>query len=221
MERTRLGIANVRRMRMRLPKWIRSGAAVLALCFAAVLALPPHGALASVVRALSLEELTGKADVIAVVVARDSRARRDTSGSLIVTDVGLEVETPLKGQLKSGEHIVATLLGGRQGDLALQVPGEASLEIGSRVIVFLYRTPTSAELRVVGMSQGVMPLFARRDGTMVGAGGQGAALVEPGPEGSLNAGEPAFDQPQPLGDVLTRIRALVAQPAGGSGATRK
>lgn len=207
----------MRRDRRRIRDWVRAGAALLALS----LALPLPSALASVVRALSLEELTGKADVIAVVVARDSQTRRDRSGSLIVTDVGLEIETPLKGKLKSGERIVATLLGGRQGDLALQVPGEANVEIGSRVIVFLYRTPTSAELRVVGMSQGVMPLFARRDGTMVGPGGQGAALVEPGPEGTLNDAAPALDKPQPLGEVLTRIRALVAQPAGaGSGATR-
>jgi hypothetical protein len=159
--------------------------------------------------------------VIAVVVPRDSQARRQPSGSLIVTDVGLEVETPLKGSLERGQRIVATVLGGRQGELALQVPGEASFEIGSRVIVFLYRSPRSAELRVVGMSQGVMALFAQPEGTMVTAGGQGAALVEPGTEGALNPGEPAFDQPQPLGDLLTRIRALVAQPASGSGATRQ
>jgi hypothetical protein len=185
------------------------------------LALPQHGARASVVRALSLEELTGKADVIAVVVPRDTQTRRDNRGSLLVTDVGLEVETPLKGRVKTGERVVVTTLGGREGDLALQVPGEASFELGLRVIVFLYRAPTSRELRVVGMSQGVMPLFAPRGGTtMVAAGGQGSALVEPGPDGSLNDAEPAFDQPQPLGDVLTRIRALVARPPG-KGAARQ
>jgi hypothetical protein len=199
---------------------LRTGAAILALCLTLPPALALPTALASVVRALSLQDLTGKADVIAVVVPRDSQTRRGASSSLIVTDVSLEVETPLKGNFKRGERIVATVLGGRQGDLALQVPGEASFEVGSRVIVFLYRAPSSAELRVVGMSQGVMPLVARPDGTMVAAGGQGAALVEPGPEGSLKNGEPAFDQPQPLGDVLTRIRGLVAQPAGGSGARR-
>jgi hypothetical protein len=201
---------------MRVLHRLRAGAAMLALPVA--LALPPRSVEASVVRALSLEELTGKADVIAVVVARDSRTRRQTSGPLIVTDVGLEVETPLKGNLTSGERIVTTVLGGRQDDLALQVPGEASFELGSRVIVFLYRTPVSKELRVVGMSQGVMPIFAQPDGTMVGPGGRGAALVEPGPDGSLRDAEPVFDQPQPIGDVLTRIRALVAQPAG-AGAT--
>lgn len=206
----------MRRARIRTPHRIGSGATafVLWLALALCLALPLRSVEASVVRALSLEELTGKADLIAVVVPRDSRTRRDKRGSLIVTDVGLEVETPLKGKLKTGERIVATLLGGREGDLALQVPGEASFEVGSRVIAFLYRGQTSAELRVVGMSQGVMPLLAMPGGTMVTAGGQGAALVEPGPEGTLKDAEPAFDKPQPLGDLLTRIRALVAQPGG-------
>jgi hypothetical protein len=176
---------------------------------------------ASVVLALSLEDMTRKADVVALATARESHSRREKNGSLIVTDVTLEVETPLKGGLTKGERIVATVLGGALEGLALQVPGEASFATGQRVVVFLYRAPTSRELRVVGMSQGVLPLFAQDGNTMVAPGGQSAALVEPGVGGDLHDAPDALQKPQPLGDVLTRIRQFANErgapaPAAGS-----
>lgn len=189
-------------------------ALVLGALVAAALGRPAQ---ASTVHALSLQEMTRRADVIAVTVAREAQARREHNGALIVTDVALEVETALKG-VKAGERIVATVLGGVLDGLALQVPGEANFTVGQRSIVFLTRTPDGAELRVVGMSQGVLPISTLGPQPVVRPGGQGAALVEPGADGQLHDAPAALLEPQPLADLVGRIRALVA---AGSPATRR
>ena len=163
------------------------------------------------VLALSLEDLTRKADVIVLGVPTEHQSRRGIDGKLIVTDVSMKVETALKGNAKAGDTLVATLLGGRIGDLALQVPGEASLPIGQRVIVFLYRSPASGDLRVVGMAQGVLALAQRGGGTMVLPGGGGAELVAPDAQGQVQDAAAAMSGPVPLGDLLDRIRQLVAR----------
>jgi hypothetical protein len=165
---------------------------------------------ASVVAALSLEDLTRKADLIVLGVPSEQQARLHIDGKLIVTDVSVQVQDVLKGSAKRGQTVVATVLGGRLDDLALQVPGEASLPLGQRLIVFLYRAPTSGDLRVVGMSQGVLALSPRGSATWVTPGGSGAALVQPGSDGALREAPDALMQPQPLGQLLDRIRSLVA-----------
>jgi hypothetical protein len=170
----------------------------------------PESARASVVLALSLEDLTRKADVIVLGVPIEQQARAQGHGKLIVTDVSVRVDDVLKGAAKSGQNVVATLLGGTLDGLALQVPGEASLTIGQRVLIFLQRTPASGELHVVGMSQGVLALAQQGNSTLVMPGGSGAALVQPGSDGQLRDAPDALMQPQPLGDLLDRIRKLVA-----------
>jgi hypothetical protein len=165
---------------------------------------------ASVVKALSLEQLTAKADEILVAVPTEQRPRRHVDGKLIVTDVSLQVQDVLKGSHKAGEIARATVLGGTLDGVALQVPGEASFAIGQRVLVFLQRAPRSKDLRVVGMSQGVLPLREEAGTTMVIPGAGGAALVDRGSDGQLQPAAAALSAPQPLTVLLERIRALVA-----------
>ena len=126
---------------------------------------------ASVVLALSLEELTRKAELIVLGVATEQQARRHFDGKLIVTDVSLRVDDVLKGSAKRGQTVVTTLLGGKLDGLALQVPGEANLPVGQRLLVFLYHAPASGDLRVVGMSQGALALSQSGNTTMVSPGG--------------------------------------------------
>lgn len=190
------------------------------LAAVALLAMPGRPARASTVLALSLEEMTRRADVIAVAVAKERQARREQNGALIVTDVKLEVETGLKG-VKSGDNIVATVLGGAIDGLALQVPGEASFTTGQKAIVFLTRTPDGAELRVVGMSQGVLPIVTLGPEPVVRPGGQTAALVEPGADGQLHDAPAALLAPEPLSGLLARIRALVGPAAPARRVTNK
>ena len=180
---------------------------LLGLVWSAADSLPAR---ASVVLALSLEELTRKAELIVLGVATEQQARRHFDGKLIVTDISLRADDVLKGPAKRGQTVVATVLGGKLDGLALQVPGEASLPLGQRLLVFLYRAPASGDLRVVGMSQGVLALSQQGNSTMVTPGGNGAALVQPGNDGTLRDAPDALMQPQPLGALLDRIRGLVA-----------
>lgn len=183
-------------------------AAAAAMTAAAVLAPAPH-AQASVVKALSLEELTHKAEVIVLGTATERQSRYGVDGKLIVTDVSMKVETALKGDVKSGQTLIATVLGGRIDDVALQVPGEANLPVGQRVIAFLYHSPASGDLRVVGMAQGVLSLVQKDQTTMVLPGGGGAALMAPDAQGQMHEAPPALTQPLPLGDLLAKIRSYV------------
>jgi hypothetical protein len=181
---------------------------------ALLLAASIRPAAASVVLALSLEDLTRKSEVIVLGVPTEQQSRRHFDGKLIVTDVSVRVEDVLKGSAKRGQTVVATVLGGKLDGIALQVPGEAHLPIGQRLLLFLYRAPTSGDLRVVGMSQGVLALTQQGNTTMVTPGGTGAALVQPGSDGQLRDAPDALMQPQPLGDLLDRIRALVSTQSG-------
>lgn len=192
----------------------RLGVALLAASLvlsASLHAFAPGAAQAATVLALSLEEMTRKADVIAVVLPAERQPRREQTGSLIVTDVTLEVDTALKG-VKAGERIVATILGGRLDGIALQVPGEANFALGELALVFLARTRDGSELRVLGMSQGVLPIFERGQAVMVGPGGKSAGLVQPGSDGLLHDAPAALLEPQPLSDILARVRAQL-EPA--------
>jgi hypothetical protein len=141
--------------------------AVAAVTVVGAVLAPAPRAQASVVQALSLEELTHKAEVIVLGTATERQSRYGIDGKLIVTDVSMKVETALKGDVKAGSTLVATVLGGRIDDVALQVPGEANLPVGQRVIAFLYHSPASGDLRVVGMAQGVLALVQKNQTTMV------------------------------------------------------
>lgn len=168
----------------------------------------PH-ARASVVQALSLEELTRKAELVIVAVPTGQHSRLHLDGKMIVTDVNLRVDDVLKGQVKRASNVVATVLGGRLDQLALQVPGEASFVSGMRVVVFLYRSQASDDLRVVGMSQGVLALVQQGANTMALPGGAGAALVDRGGDGVLRDAPNALMRPLPIGELLDRIRSIV------------
>jgi hypothetical protein len=176
---------------------------------AGVALLQPVPAAASVVQALSLEQLTHKAEVIVVGTGTERSSRYGLDGKLIVTDVSMKVDTVLKGDVKAGSTLVATVLGGRIDDVALQVPGEASLPIGQRVIAFLYHSPASGDLRVVGMAQGVLTLVQKDASTLVMPGGDGAALMAVDAQGQMHEAQAALTQPVPYGDLLNKIRSYL------------
>jgi hypothetical protein len=191
---------------------LTAAAAASALCLSAAWpVLAPAPAEASVALALTLEQLAERADVIVVATATEEQSRRHIDGKLIVTDVSLKVDTVLKGDAKPNATLVATVLGGHIDQLAMQVPGEASFEIGRRVIAFLQRAKHSGDLRVVGMAQGVLPLIQRDTTTMVLPASGDNALMERDENGRLREGQGALQQPVPVGELLERIRAIVAK----------
>ncbi len=187
---------------------------LLTAALALPLSLPAPAAHGSVVRALSMEQLVQRADHIVLAVAEEKQSRRHHDGRMIVTDVSLRVEQVLKGETKAGSVLIATCLGGKLETVALQVPGEATFALGERAVVFL-RTQDDGQLRVVGMSQGMMPVAQQAQTTMVIPGGSHAALVEQDAEtGKLEPAKPALVAPTPLTSVLSEIAALVARQQG-------
>jgi hypothetical protein len=177
---------------------------------AALLALAGP-ARAAVVRALDLAQLTERSRHIVIAVAEAERARWDRPHVHIVTDVTLKVEQSLKGGAAPGARLIATRLGGQLPDLALTVPGAESFELGARALVFLYETPGSRELRVVGMAQGVLPIQTRDGTALVIPSAGGAELVQDGADGALAPARGAFGAAQPLDAVVREIRRLVAR----------
>jgi hypothetical protein len=173
-------------------------------------ALGPRAS-ASVSRALSLAELVAKAEHIVIATSIENHARWHENGKLIVTDHTLRVDRSLKGDAKPGERLTVTVLGGKLEGLALQVPGAANFADGALALTFLHTSGPSGDLRVVGMSQGVMPLHDRAGATMVIPGGNGSALMERDEAGALQPAPDALGAPRPLDDLLSEIRALVAR----------
>ncbi|MDH5672213.1 MAG: hypothetical protein OEZ06_08695 [Myxococcales bacterium] len=187
-----------------------------ALLATAVLAVPlASPAQASVVQALDLAELVKRSDLIVVATARERSSRQQYRRRTIVTDVSLEVHESLRGGAAVGSTLVVTRLGGRIGDLAMQVPGEATFSLGERALVFLRLNPSTGELNCVGMSQGVMPIAMEQAEPMVIPGGQGAALMHIEDDRLVSAG-PALAQPLPLSTLRGQISALIAAERGGS-----
>lgn len=192
-------------------------ALVLALFFTVPLtALPAERALASVVEAMDLSELSAEADVILVARVEGQRSRYDAQGR-IVTDVIVRVEESLLGGLVVGSTTTVLRLGGVVGDLGLRVEGEAVFQTGESIVLFArrIRTPEGEVLRPVGMAQGVLPL-TRRGGVEVALpGGAGLELVTRGADGSLAPADGALAAPRARDELLDEIRALVAERPRG------
>jgi hypothetical protein len=185
---------------------------VLAL-WAAIAIGAAAAARAIVVQALTLPELVKASELVLVATPGERQARM--TNKLIFTDVSLHVAQALKGNAKSGDTVVATLMGGTlDSELALQVPGEASLPEGRELLVFLERSPSSGDLRVVGMAQGVMPIEKRAGNSVVKPPSGSAHLMRRDDSGALKAAEPAIKEEIGLPDLVQRIRSLVASEAG-------
>ncbi|HKP57084.1 MAG TPA: hypothetical protein VJV78_10200 [Polyangiales bacterium] len=164
---------------------------------------------AATLLALDLSQLVEMSDFVVLGKAQ-SRASRKVDSGMIVTDVRLQVVTALKGAVKAGAPLTATLAGGEIGDLALTVPGEAVIPDDQGAIVFL-RKNERGELNVTGMSQGVMRVSGVGKTAQVLPGGSGAALVQQGNDGKLRDAPDALLQPRGLGEVLAEIRRLAAK----------
>lgn len=193
--------------------WVR--ASLLALTLASCV-LGVSTARASIVDAMSLEELARAADVVLVARVEGQRAHYDAQGR-IVTDVTLRVDECLHGGLVRGAEVTAQRLGGEVGDLGLRVEGEASYVDGERIVLFgrRFTTPAGTVLRPVGMSQGVLPIDERSGVPLVLPGGAGLELVERTPDGRLAPATPALVAPRPADELVDELRALLAEIHGG------
>ena len=122
---------------------------VLFLLLAGLL-LAPGFAEATLIRAFSLQELHRTADEVVTGTVTAADCFLYEAHDTIYTEYTVVVESTLKGE--GGKTLVVRLMGGTVGDRELVVAGNATLEPGERVLLFL-RT-NGAFHTVVGMSQG-------------------------------------------------------------------
>jgi len=179
--------------------------------FAALLgaASPAHG---SIVQALSLAELVEHADCIALGRVLFSESFQQPGGQ-IGTWYRVRVERDLGGNAPDTEVIVETL-GGRIGNVAMQVEGEPSFSVGERVIVFLRGGGPYTAFRAVGMGQGVMRVRNEGGIETVTQSRQGMMLVRRSSDGYLQKSLGALPTAERLEDFLKSVRAIVEQQEG-------
>jgi hypothetical protein len=122
--------------------------------------LEGNGASATTLKALSLEQLAARAEL--VVRGRPVQRRCEWRGRLIYTVTSIDVTQTLKGRAPGALRVLQ--LGGVVGQTAMPVPGVADLGLDQEMVLFLRRDPgLDGEFVVVGMSQGKLG---------VGAGGE-------------------------------------------------
>lgn len=132
---------------------------LVALGVAASTAIVPGVARATLVRGLTLKQLTLRASAIVALRALDSSSHYEDIGGrrLIVTDTRVRVEDVLaKGAPRDRELLVRTL-GGRVGGMRELVLGQPALSLARCDVAFLQLGADGAHW-FTGMAQGHYPL---------------------------------------------------------------
>ncbi len=164
--------------------------------------------------ALDLRELITEADHILVVTAVSEEARLGPLDR-IFTDTTLRVEERIHGpqSAREGSLVVLRSLGGVLGGVGLRVEGEPSFALGERALVF--GQMRGAELRAIGMSQGVMPMRRLGSGAdMILPGGQGLALSQVGSDGRIRSAPGALMAPTGADEFMAQVRELSVEIHG-------
>ncbi|HVT08076.1 MAG TPA: hypothetical protein VHO67_11500 [Polyangia bacterium] len=167
---------------------------------------------ATLIMALDLPAMVGRAERIAVVDVLSVQAAWDARHERITTTIQLQVVEGWKGGLQPGAHLTVLQPGGTVGDVTTTVDGMPRFVPGERTLVFLHGPPERAT--VVGLTQGKRPL--RREATsgrwMVrGPDRAGADFVR------LRSATPAVTSPavvdsreRPLDELRAQVQALAA-----------
>jgi hypothetical protein len=120
--------------------------------------LGPKPAAASLAFAVGLDELVRRSQRVVVSEPLDVESRWETVGKRrhIVTYTRVRALELLRGVPLEEEELMVRTLGGRVGDLAELVHGEAVLTLGHRAVLFTM--PARGALAVTAMAQGHYPL---------------------------------------------------------------
>ena len=121
--------------------------------------LASRSALASLARAVPVEELVGRSQHVLLGEPLDAESVWEQVGQRrhIVTYTRVRTLELLAGADPRQDELLVRTLGGRVGDLGELVHGEAMLELGARGVLFVM--PTRGALAVTAMAQGHYPLL--------------------------------------------------------------
>lgn len=122
------------------------------LCSLMLSLIPVSAAYATVVRAVSVQELTHAAAVVAVGSPVSQQSYWE--GGRIFTRVKVNVHEVWRGATAGKTTVEVVTFGGTVGDIAQRVDGAAVLPLGDRLVLFLNRD-RSGILRPEGLWQGV------------------------------------------------------------------
>jgi hypothetical protein len=183
-----------------------------AAAFAALLIASP--AQASIVQGLELDELVSHADriVLGQVLFSESFVQADGQ---IGTWHRIAVEQELRGRAPDEQEVIVETLGGQLGDLGMRVEGEPSFAVGERVLVFIRDGGPYTAFRPVGMGQGVMRVRTEQGIETVTQNREGLLLMRRAANGRLEKSFGALPDKERLDALLSKLRSIVDQQAGG------
>ncbi|MGC4088719.1 MAG: hypothetical protein QM756_12635 [Polyangiaceae bacterium] len=117
-------------------------------------------AAATLLRGLSLEQLSKGSDHIVVGTALDASSHWEVLGGRrrIVTDIRVRVDDVVAQAAPSDIELQVRTLGGTIGDVAALVHGEAQLSLNEPCLLFLSNHDGGGVRRVFGMAQGHYPM---------------------------------------------------------------
>jgi hypothetical protein len=179
-----------------------------------VVALLPSPANGSIVQGLELQELVAHADRIVLGRVLFSESFQRADGQL-GTWHRIEVEREIRGHAPDQREMMVETLGGQIGDIAMRVEGEPSFRIGERVLVFVRGGGPYTAFRPVGMGQGVMRVRMEQGVETVTQNREGLMLMRRNAQGRLQHSLGALPQSERLDALLSKLRDLVEQNAGG------
>jgi hypothetical protein len=179
-----------------------------------VVGLLPSPANGSIVQGLELQELVAHADriVLGRVLFSESFQRADGQFG---TWHRIEVEREIRGRASDEREMIVETLGGHIGDIAMRVEGEPSFRVGERVLVFVHGGGPYTAFRPVGMGQGVMRVRMEQGVETVTQNREGLMLMRRNAEGRLQHSLGALPQSERLDALLSKLRDIVEQNAGG------
>ena len=128
-------------------------AVLLTLCAASV-------ASATTLVQLTMNQMTQQATAIVRATVTGSTTSR--TGSTIYTHYALQVTETLKGTAP-GE---VALPGGVANGLRQSFPGVPQLRTGAEYVLFLWQSPSTGIIHIVGLSQGLFQVSTQSDGTI-------------------------------------------------------
>lgn len=175
--------------------------------------LSPTPADGSVVQGLALEELAAEADRIVLGRVLFSESFLRTDGQ-IWTWHRIEVEREIRGRAPDEREVIVETMGGQLGEIGMRVEGEASFEVGERVLVFVHGGGPYTAFRPVGMGQGVMRIRREEGVDTVRQSRDGLLLVRRDTEGRLKRNFGALREPERLDAFLLKLRQITAQQQG-------
>lgn len=158
---------------------------------------------ATLLRGLSLEELSGESTRIVVGRALDATSQWALVGGRrrIVTDTRVRIEEVVAKAAPAEAEILVRTLGGTVGKIGALVHGEAELALDESCLVFL-RTLPNAIHSVTGMAQGHYPM--RPDARKV-------VRLRPSPRANEVLGADATAIRRLAGRELVEARSLIRE----------